>query len=243
MADDIFESIIWGGISSLKLNLLIQDDITYTTPERDVSSYEIAGFDGDIFVDNGRDKGVDMTIPLILYNEKSIPVIKMSHNIGDWLRRVNSWGHLIRSDDPDYTYECYHHEQVDYAKQLQFLGKTEITFRSKPYKYHNIGLTEISVVKKATLNNIGNKSSQPKIKIHGKGDGNVIVNGKKFLLSSIQNEVTIDSLAKMTTEKDKEVSLKAKFLEYPIFKVGSNTIDFDGGITSLDILPRWRDRI
>lgn len=243
MANDRLDEIIWGGVKSSSLNLLVQDDITYKTSARDISEYEIYGVDGDIIVDNERDKGIDMTIPFVLYNEKDVNLSKMSSNVGAWLRKVKGWGYLERSDDAGFYYECYHSEEVDYAKQLQFLGRTDITFRAKPYKYFVDGLVEVNATKGKEIKNNGDKFSEPKFTISGNGDGNLIVNGKKYLLHGIDGEIIVDTLGKITIEKGKEASLKARFKQYPTLKIGKNTISWDGGISSVKMIPRWRNRI
>lgn len=243
MVHDRLNEITWGGVKSSTLNLLVEKEITYKTSARDITEYEVFGVDGNVIVDNERDKNIDMTIPFTMYNEKGVSMSKMSSDIGNWIRSVSGWGYLERSDDEGFYYECYHMDEIDYAKQLQFLGKTDITFKSKPYKYYKDGSVEHNVQKDVGINNLGNKESEPRFIIKGNGDGNLIVNGKKHLLHGIDSEIIIDSLGKITIEKGKEASLKAKFKEYPTLKLKENKISWDGGITSVSLIPRWRDRV
>jgi phage-related protein len=85
----------------------------------------------------------------------------------------------------------------------------------------------------------GNYYSEPKIKVYGNGNGNLIVNGGTLALY-VSEYLTIDT-GRLLAYKDNVVALSQTAGDLPRFQVGMNTISFNGSITSLEVYKneRW----
>ena len=69
--------------------------------------------------------------------------------------------------------------------------------------------------------------------VYGTGDGILKVNGENITLTSINTSITLDS-------ELMEASVNSKMSgNFPTLKPGNNSIDWSGGITKVDITPRW----
>lgn len=155
-----------------------------------------------------------------------------------WLNGANKQGKLIISDDTDKFYyaTC---SSIKPKYQVYNISTITITFDCQPFRY-STNDEPITLSTNSSINVSGNYYCEPKIKVHGSGSGNLTVNGSTLQLYNIDNYYIVDS-EKMIVYRDNTVYLNQTFGNLPKFQVGSNSISFDGGITSLEIWKneRW----
>ena len=90
-----------------------------------------------------------------------------------------------------------------------------------------------------TLTNITKFDALPIITVYGSGVGTVTVNDTTVSISEIDSYIVLDcelmDAYKGTVNKNPYISA----VDFPVLKAGVNNISFTGGVTSLDIVPRW----
>ena len=95
--------------------------------------------------------------------------------------------------------------------------------------------------KETCLKNPTAYDSFPKIIIYGSGSGVLTINGSIINVSSIGNGMVIDSELQDayhgTSNWNKNITLNDR--RFPKLKAGENLISFSGGITSVEVIPRW----
>lgn len=81
--------------------------------------------------------------------------------------------------------------------------------------------------------------SLPKITVYGSGAGSLTVGDVTVTLKNIDEYITLDSdiqdAFKGTANKNSTITAP----EFPVLQSGDNTISWSGGVTSVEILPRW----
>lgn len=110
----------------------------------------------------------------------------------------------------------------------------------KPQRFLKSG--DIPVIVRATskLRNPTGFKSLPIIKVNGSGKGNLRIGDYVITISNISSYLTIDSelqdAYKGTTNCNSLVTLSNGF---PKLIKGENEISFSGGITSVEVIPKW----
>lgn len=239
----IKDFFVYKGRSSEEFGLIINNELSFTAPERDVTLHEVPGVDGDLVVDNGRLKGFDkkFTVSLIVPEGKTLD--GAAKEISEWLRSDVSWDKLYFTGYEGYYYEAICYETFDIQDVLKTFGKAVITFRCKPYKYKDGGQTSFFISNGQTIVNTEKRIAKPIIKIVGDGDITVKNNGQDWLiLKSVDGYITIDSL-RMSVYKD-NVSQFSKMNAslnplFPLLGVGDNEITWTGTVITFEITPRW----
>jgi predicted phage tail component-like protein len=119
-------------------------------------------------------------------------------------------------------------------------GEFEVTLICEPFRYLTSGLnTTTLTTTPTTINNIGTLESKPYIKVYGDGNITLIINGLNVVLNNVVSYLEIDSEME---EVFVGTNLVDQMLgEFPVLKVGSNSISWSGGtVTKIEIIPKWR---
>jgi predicted phage tail component-like protein len=209
-------------------------------PSREIKTEKITGLDGEIVYSSS-------------YNPRTFVVPVYFKNINR-IREIAGW--LSTSQPVDFYYEgdtvkikAMFDSAVDaetYILETLLAGVTELkfichdpvfTWITETVKRYTTSLTSF------TLFNDGNLESYPQIKIEGKGNISVGVNGKSFSITGLSSTTTdfmyIDGLY-MTVYKNTTNYLPNFTGIFPVLKAGNNTIAVTGTCTALEILNRSR---
>ena len=228
-------NIIWKDKDSEEITgLLICELPPITKPKLKVKETHIDGVDGSLYEELGYETYT-----------KTIKIgLKNNYDIDEIIDYFSGEGNLILSNEFDKYYKARIVDSIDYEKLLRF-RTADIKFRVQPFKYSNEeGVKTFDITNETSINvyNNGNLKSKPIIKITGSGtiefkQENVSI----FSYTFPENDtyVVIDS-----DKQDAyvETTLKNRSMngEFPIFKIGKNTISWTGTITKIEISNRSR---
>lgn len=110
-----------------------------------------------------------------------------------------------------------------------------------PFFYLNSGDTPITLTAPGSITNTGTHESEPYIKITGSGNITLDINGKIITLTAVDTYIVIDSELQACykdtiNQGDKMVG------EFPKLQPGANGIAWTGTVTSIEFIPRWREK-
>jgi predicted phage tail component-like protein len=227
--------LIWKNRDSRTLKGLIISELPpITKPRMRVQETEVDGLDGSIIEELGYES-YDKTVEIGL---------SRNFDIDEIIEYFTGAGQIVFSNEPDKYYNARIIEQINYERLLRFKTAT-VTLRVQPFKYKyqeeliNVATeetTEILVV------NQGNYNSKPIITIKGSGIIEFTVNENtlfRYTFPEEEDTVVIDS-----QKQDAYIGsiLKNRNMsgEFPIFKVGENTITWEGSITNIEISSQSR---
>lgn len=114
-----------------------------------------------------------------------------------------------------------------------------VTFILEPYIYISGGDKVINI-NKTGFKLINNYSEcKPRVKVNGAGKCSLIINSNIIKVDITQGYMIIDSELKDVFSSN---GLLTNFFDgkFPTLLRGTNTINFSGGITSIEIIPNWR---
>lgn len=221
--------------------LFVSGGGTFGSPERDIESIPIPGRNGELTIDNGRYKNVTVEYSGWIAEDFEANILKARQ-----LLCYGNGGYYRLEDD-------YHPDEFRMAR---FVGPLEvqgiassgdylaaalsIKFDCMPHRFLKSG-EEVITLTAASGTNVINPTSMPAlplITVHGSGEGTIIHNlSTEITVGNIDGSVTMDSeimrAYKGNVPKDDTVS------DFLVFDRRTNYIQFSGGITSIEIIPRW----
>lgn len=226
-------------ITSDSVGIVVELPPDYEIPERDVSVHSLPGRNGDVVLDNHRYKNIDREYSIAIGEVKG-DFNKLSLKISNW---INSSIGYVRFED-SYLPEVFMIGTITEASKivniLQQAGRTTLKINRKPQRFLKSGERAISISRPTTLYNPTQYNALPLIKVRGANKGTISIGGIGVTIGKITDGMIIDSevedVSKDTTNLNNDVKMATIF---PILKPGNINISFSGGITSIEIIPRW----
>lgn len=225
--------------SSLNFGLYITEKGAYKGAQRDVTYTSVAGRSGDLMTDNGRYKNIKIPYKLALLNTSPRSFSEIARLIRNWLLAEQGYFKLWDTYDREYYRLASFSSEVDIEQELRDLGKLNITFNCKPYKYLTQGQMKITGTGDDHIYNPEEYESEPYLKVYGSGTCYIYINNAQIKINDVSGYVEID--AEMKNCYKGSTALNNKMVgDFPTFKPGDNHITVNNNVTALEIIPRWR---
>lgn len=231
--------ITFNNRSSKEIGLEVEIFPSYQAPRRSYEKVHIPGRNGDLLIDDGSWENTVRTYSVSIGSyERSY--YEMMIKVSEWLHSTNTYARLEDSYEPDYYRMAAYLEEIEFNNIYDHGGRATISFECKPQRFLKVGEEPILITNPAVLLNPTNYPSLPVCHIYGKGTGVLNVGGNAITISDIGDEMIIDSDLQDayfgTTNKNSKISIPNGF---PELGVGSTTIGYSGGITKVEVTPRW----
>lgn len=224
------EDIIFNNESSAEHEILISKRINLPIPQRDITSINIPGRDGEVHIDNKRYSPVAIDIE---FNYKSKEVIKKFREIKKWLRGDG----ILEFPDKDILYKVGKTEINSFSQIHERVAAFTVTFTCEPFAYTKEGQSKVK--NPSSLFNDGYKTN-PIFIITGEGMCTLTVNSNDLTVNVGQN-VTIDTDKQIAYRTDGTIVNTTIVGDYEKirFNEGNNTISISNGF-DLQVIPNWR---
>lgn len=231
-------------------NVYVRKKNVFDSAGRDLNFIHVPGRDSDIVIDNGGYKNLPIEYEVTLLSTQFSEITKNEnffHSLEDMKRLLiedGNYYNLYDSYTPNYYKKACLNGGLSIEQPHWSVGKFTLKFSCKPFKYRFDGDdVQIITTKGTRLYNSEPYESLPYFKIYGNGDLALIINGSIYELKNVSGYVECDSEAmnvyKRTVNKNSDFSSS----KFPKLSVGSNTIDWDGDVSRIDVIPRWRTKI
>lgn len=228
-----------GKDSFIDFNVLLAKIPVIPTAGRRVSNIEIPGRDGTLTFDEGTYG--DITVPLEC-SLKSDDFVNDAYKIKAWL--TGGKGELKFSNDPSRKFYAQVVNKFDIAESIRTFGAFPVVFNCEPYKYSvdNAMITILSTTPKpVTINNPATAPSRPVIKVYGTGNITLTINGVAITLTGLTDNIIIDSSIEDAYNGGSMANMNNKMQgEFPLLKVGDNSLTWTGTVTKIEVTPNWR---
>lgn len=222
----------FNGIRSIDKHITLKKTPSFTKPALKGEKVNIPGRHGLLFFSEASYDDVLMPIECFVKSEN---LAASSRDIKAWL---SGEGNLSFSDDPEVFYKAKIVNQFDIAYLIRNYGEFVVLMDLEPFSY-KLGVQDLMLIEGGTIYNTGTFESQPVITVYGSGNITLTINSKPISLSGISGSITIDSV--IQDAYSGSVSLNNQMSgDFPIFKVGANTISWSGSVSYVVIKPNWR---
>lgn len=232
--------IIFNGVSSADFNILVEHPPGYEMPKKDYEVTHIPGRNGDVYIDKGSYQNTTRSYDIAV-GDSDRSFISMANMVSEWLHSASGYSRLEDSYEPEYYRMAVYKEENNIQNILDHAGRTTIQFDCKPQRFLKLGDIEIYVTTEIVLRNPTGFSAKPIIRINGSGSGWLNVGSQSVNIIDINEYVTMDCELQDAYKGVQNCNSKIELVDgiFPKLDAGETTINFNGGITSVEVIPRW----
>lgn len=230
--------VMFNGTSSQDLHALVQTAPDYEFPEKDYNVTHVEGRNGDIVIDAGSWQNVNRTYNLAI-DTRTVSYAEVASKLVQWLHSASGYARLEDSYEPDFYRMAMYKDSGSITNIYSKAGQIEVQFNCKPQRYLKSGEIADIFTESTIYRNPTNFPSKPKITVHGSGSGQITIGNYTISLLNILDGMVIDSELQDTYMSNKNCNSRVRISEYPKIIAGNNTIALTGGVTSIEIIPRW----
>ena len=230
--------VIFNGISSQDLHIQVQTEPDYDFPEKDYEVTHVPGRNGDIVIDQGSWQNVSRKYNLAMDAVK-ISYTEVASKLVQWLHSASGYARLEDSYEPDFYRMAMYKDSGSISNIYNKAGQIEVEFTCKPQRYFKSGEVADIFTTSTEYRNPTDFPAKPLIKIHGSGSGTVGIGTYTVTINDILDGMIVDSEQQDTYKDKTNCNSRVSIAEYPKLVSGNNAISFSGGVTSIEIIPRW----
>lgn len=230
--------VIFNGISSQDLHIQVQTEPDYDFPEKDYEVTHVPGRNGDIVIDQGSWQNVSRKYNLAMDAGK-ISYTEVASKLVQWLHSASGYARLEDSYEPDFYRMAMYKDSGSISNIYNKAGQIEVEFTCKPQRYFKSGEVADTFTASTEYRNPTDFPAKPLIKIYGSGPGTVGIDKYTVTINDIVDGMIVDSEQQDTYKDQMNCNSKVHILEYPKLVAGNNAITLSGGVTSIEIIPRW----
>lgn len=233
--------IIFNGKSSADYRIQVEHPPGYDIPEREYEFIHVPGRNGDVLMDKKSYKNTIRSYEISFGSmEKRFP--EMARKVSEWLHSATTYARLEDSYEPEFYRLAVYTKSISIENILFHGGRATIEFDCKPQRFFKMGdkIQKFTSNSGGILKNPSTFESLPIVTVRGSGQGTINIGGYVVGISNIDQYVTVDSeiqdCYKGLVNKNNTVTLEKGF---PKLGEGINNISFSGGVTSVEVIPKW----
>ena len=214
---------------------------TYNAPERDVEFISVEGRNGDLTIDKGRYKNIPISYPVAISKdfEKNAAAARA------WLSPKVGYKRLEDDYHPGSYRMAVFAGPVDFDVKFRCSsGEATLKFYCKPQRYLYSGEHLVTYYSGGTIYNPTTEYALPIIMAYGSGAGIVTIGTASVEIIDMADVLILDCETMNAYRKvgdgaseNKNNTISAP--EFPQLAPGKNVVRFSGGITRVEIIPRW----
>lgn len=230
----------FNGARSIDKGLTIEYCPSVGTGKRVVEKISVPGRSGDLVIDTGA-YGNYIQPYEIWFKDKRRGTTRAARDIAQWLLSGIGYMRLEDTYDPEVFRLAMFTGPFDVENWMLTHGRATLEFDCQPQRWLKSGQNPISVESGQRLFNAW-QPALPLIRVTGTGNGSLTVGSSTFTISDMTGGIMLDSETQdaywgdPTTNLNNNVKVSGG---YPILQNGETTVSFFGGITAVQITPRW----
>lgn len=230
--------IEYNGVRCSSIGIFVEKYPPRPIPKRKAETFSVPGRSGDVVVYEDAWENVTQSYEIYLSAEKEgLPLV--AAQAARWLF---AGGYHPLSDE--YDRETFRMAlflgPVDLENTLNAFGRARIEFDCQPQRYLKSGFLSRSVSKNQVLRNPTGYTAKPLITVRGSGSATLTIGGRTLTLT-VTNGMTLDCAEEEAYLAGSTVTNlnTAVSGNYPRLGAGDSVVTWTGGITGIDIIPRW----
>lgn len=208
---------------------------------RKYKTYSIPGRNGDLHTDEGAFQNYIQ--PYECYFHGEAPTNEEAHAIKAWLLGTGGYQRLTDVYDPKYYRLAVVLDEINIANILNSYGRFTVNFSCDPRSFLLSGDDPIDFAADGTIINPTTREAAPRITVTGTGAGEVSINGVTVQIKSIDGSIILDceneNAYSLSAGAPVNENLNIYAPKFPVLAPGENSVSFTGGITAVQIVPRW----
>lgn len=211
---------------------------TEDAPQRDLQFVSVPGRSGDLIRDNGRYKNITVRYTCAIIRSYRARYDALCAH----LFAAPSYRRLEDTMHPNtFRLAVFQGPMEPESTPHGQAGTFEVEFNCKPHKYLKSGEFALEISNGETLLNRW-AESLPLIRITGNGSGVLTIGGVTVTVDSMDGSLTLDAETQnaFNGTENKNGTIRIAGGEFPTLPTGETQISWNGGITAVELTPRWR---
>lgn len=237
------DGFTFGAQSAADFNMRVEKYPAIKGAVRRYKTVTVPGRNGNLHIDEGVYEPYTQPYECYFHDESKLSP-EVAHAIKAWLLGDGGLQRLTDAYDSTHYHMAFFSGPLDVENRLNKYGKCVVNFEFQPQAYLLSGDEAITFSEAGTITNPTPFEAEPIIHVYGTGSGSVSVNGVTIQILEITDVLTLDcemqnayrQVADGATENKNGVISAPTF---PTLAPGENGVQFTGGITSVEIVPRW----
>lgn len=230
-------TIFWNEVPSYNLNIQVERYPSQDGPQRLFETIQVPGKNGTLTIDSGAFSNYQQTYEIYFNaNVKKTPMV--SREIKKWLLLPIGYQRLEDTYEPEVFRLARYNGPVQIENIMNLFGRMILTFDCQPQRWLKSGEYPVIFLQEGELVNEW-FPALPIIKVNGNGPGKLYIGRYTAQINVIDDFIILDSATqnayKDTQNKNGDISIA----DFPVLQSGISPISWDGGITSIEITPRW----
>lgn len=230
------ETFYLDGIDARSVGIQLQAPIEFSEAVPIVEAQTIPGRNGDLILETGSYENRGASASCFCLQKDVEKAISLA---GRFLMGEKGYRRLETSDDPDHYWMARVENSPQIAMRLRTLAPFEIGFDCKPQRFLKSGESAISFASSGTIENPYGQTAKPLVTIYGQGDGVFTIGEYSVSIKGMDGVLYLDSETQNAYNDDGNQNNKINAPVFPMIESGENVVGFTGGITSVEIVPRW----
>lgn len=227
---------VFGSLYSRDYSLWLSGEGTEDAPQKDVDTISVPGRNGDLIVDNGRWKNLDIRYPAAITKN-------FAANFGALRARLAALPGYHRLEDtlhPDeYRMAAFVGPLKPETTPYNRAGEFTLVFHCKPQRFLKSGEFPIALNAPGAVHNPTAFAARPIITVYGSGAGTLTVGGCTVRIDALDESLALDCELENAYQGTENKNLTIYAPEFPTLAPGKTPVSWTGGITHLEIIPRW----
>lgn len=225
------------GVCCADYGLRLQGPVTFGSPEPKVTTVSVPGRNGDLSFYDGSFSNVA--------GEARCFALQM-HDVSRALTAIKKWclldtgyRRLAVSNEPD----CYRLARVSTGPETEIricrLAPFSIQFDCQPQRFLCAGELPITLSTSGSVLRNPGFPALPLITVYGNGAGMFSIGGRSVTIKQLSGSLTLDCELQDAYKGLENRNADISAPEFPVLEAGDNTIGWTGGVTRVEIIPRW----
>lgn len=235
--DDFFE---FNGRSTADFGMMVESHPNQNAPRRRRTAIEIPGRNGVLHYADGTFENIPISYDVWFRGD--VPTPEQAHSVKSWLLGAKGYQRLVDKYDPGHFRLASFEGPMNIANILGRYGKCKITFDCDPRCFLKIGEFPIDLENGGKLYNNTDFPALPLIRVYGNGAGTLTVAGVTVQILSMTTGLELDcenEVARALGDVGQSLDSTIYAPHFPVLVPGENIVSFDGGVTAVQIIPRW----
>jgi len=234
--------LTFAGKSSKDFLLYLSGPGVYNSPEVDMELTTVPGKNGDVISENAkkgqrRYKNLDITYDAFFFN--GVPA--KTQAVKAWLLSPAGYQKLQDTYEPDFFRMATCKSAIDFdVTKNHKAASMELVFHCQPQKWSVEGQRAVHLSAPSSIRNPFDFYAKPLLRVYGTGEGTVYVGDTAIVIYSFSGGyVDLDCETHNAYNASGFCNGSIKSGDFPTLAPGKTAISWKGGITGVDVTPRW----
>ncbi|MCD7751007.1 MAG: hypothetical protein LUI10_04605 [Lachnospiraceae bacterium] len=213
----------------------------YNSPAADVETTSVPGRNGDIVSENARSgqrrfQNVEITYDAFFFS--GLPAKTAA--VKSWLLSPVGYQKLQDTYDPDFYRMAVCTSALEFSVTRQQAASMTLKFQCKPQRFSTSGQKAVTLTESGSvMKNPFQFPAQPLIRVYGSGEGTLTVNDVTVTVYSITDYIDLNCETQNAYNASGFCNTDIYAEDFPELVSGENTFSWEGGITAVEVTPRW----